>query len=145
MALSNDRGIFMRNIRIIAAAAAVFASTLAAPAFAARSMMSMAMPSCSAGDTVVWANTRTKVYHMPGTSRYGKTKHGKYVCMSQATTMGMHAAMHEGMSGSNGAMGSSAMGSSTMIGKHHKKGHGSMTNGGSMGTPGSSMMTPAPR
>lgn len=94
----------------------------------------MAMPSCTAGDTVVWANTRTKVYHMPGTSRYGKTKHGKYVCMSQATTMGMHAAMHEGMSGSNGTMG-----------KHHKMEHGSMMNGGSMGTPGSSMMTPSPR
>ena len=130
----------MKSIRIIAAAAAVFASTFAAPAFAQRSMMSMAMPSCAAGDTVVWANTRTKVYHMPGTPRYGKTKHGKYVCMSQATTMGMHAAMRDGMSGSNGAMGTS-----TMTGKHHRKVRGSMMNGGSMGTPGSSMMTPSPR
>ncbi len=150
----------MKFIHTVAAAAAViFSATFATPAFARSSMMgsNMAMPSCAAGDSVVWANTRTKVYHMPGTPRYGKTKHGKFVCMSQTMSMGFHAAKHESMSGSNGSMGSmgtsGAMGapgamaspgmmgdSDRHMGKHHKK-HGSMMNGGANG---STMMSPSP-
>ena len=138
---------------VAAAAAVIFSTTFATPAFARHSMMgsNMAMPSCAAGDNVVWANSRTKVYHMPGTPRYGKTKHGKFLCMSQATSMGFHAAKRESMSGSNGAMGrSGSMGApgamaspgmmddssmSSHMGKHHKKRHGSMMNGGMMASP----------
>ena len=146
----------MKFIRTVAAAAAViFSTTFATPAFARHSMMgsNMAMPSCAAGDNVVWANSRTKVYHMPGTPRYGKTKHGKFLCMSQATSMGFHAAKRESMSGSNGSMGRSgsmgapgAMASPGMMddsthhmGKHHKK-HRSMMNGDAPST----HLTPVP-
>ncbi len=146
----------MKFIHTVAAAAAViFSATFATPVFAQSSMMgsNMAMPSCAAGDSVVWANTRTKAYHMPGTPRYGKTRHGKFVCMSQATSMGFHAAKRESMSGSNGSMGSmgtsGSMAPGTMaspgmmddssmsshMGKHHKKRHGSMMNGGMMASP----------
>ena len=52
--------------------------------------------SCTSGDPVVWINTETKVYHLPGSSYYGKTKHGKYACASDATKMGAHAAKREG-------------------------------------------------
>jgi hypothetical protein len=52
--------------------------------------------SCAGGDPVVWVNTETKVYHLSGSSYYGKTKHGKYACASDATKMGAHAAKREG-------------------------------------------------
>lgn len=87
--------------------------------------MTMSMPKCAAGDAVVWVNTRSKVYYLPGASYYGKTKHGKYVCESQAGTMGMHAAKGQMMSGSNGSM----------MSGHHKMHHGKgMMGSGSMGS-----------
>src|ERR1700724_718747 len=48
----------------------------------------MAMPVCKAGDPVVWLNTKSKKYHMPGDPVYGKTKHGRYVCKSAADADG---------------------------------------------------------
>ena len=41
-------------------------------------------------DTVVWANTSSKAYHMSGTKYYGKTKHGAYMCLKDADTAGYH-------------------------------------------------------
>jgi|SwirhisoilCB1_FD_contig_91_1735139_length_460_multi_2_in_0_out_0_1 hypothetical protein len=44
------------------------------------------------GDTVVWANTKSHVYHLSGTAQYGKTKHGAYMCKADTTAAGMRAA-----------------------------------------------------
>ncbi len=41
-------------------------------------------------DTVVWANTTSKAYHMSGTKYYGKTKHGAYMCQKDADQAGYH-------------------------------------------------------
>ncbi len=32
------------------------------------------------GETVVWANTRSKIYHFAGSRSYGNTKNGAYMC-----------------------------------------------------------------
>ncbi len=48
-----------------------------------------AAPSCP-GDTVVWLNQNTGVYHLPGDRWYGRTKHGAYECESQAEAEGGH-------------------------------------------------------
>ncbi len=39
-------------------------------------------------DTVVWLNTAAKVYHLPGTRYYGKTKKGAYSCKQDADHRG---------------------------------------------------------
>ena len=83
---------------------AALGAALVSPPAEARMMSSM-MPKCAAGDKVVWVNTRSKVFYEPGGSYYGKTKHGKYVCESQAMSMGMHMAKMGMMGGSNGMMG----------------------------------------
>ena len=116
----------MQRFLSIAAAAAVAAGlSLGSPAFA-RSSMSMSKPTCAAGDTVVWVNTKSKVYYMPGASYYGKTMHGKYVCASAAASMGAHAAKGGMMSDSNG---------SSMSGhKMHHAMHKDTMHGGSMGS-----------
>ncbi len=43
------------------------------------------------GDTVVWANTSSKAYHLAGTKYYGKTKKGAYMCQKDADAAGFHA------------------------------------------------------
>jgi hypothetical protein len=43
-----------------------------------------------AGDTVVWLNTKTKVYHEKGMLYYGHTKQGAYVCKKEADAAGDH-------------------------------------------------------
>jgi hypothetical protein len=48
------------------------------------------MPNCGAVKPV-WVNLNTKVYHEPGDPFYGKTKHGEYLCPSQAKAQGFHA------------------------------------------------------
>jgi hypothetical protein len=45
------------------------------------------VPSCGAVKAV-WVNTKTHVYHEPGDPMYGHTKHGKYMCPSQAKKEG---------------------------------------------------------
>ena len=39
-------------------------------------------------DTVVWVNTKSKIYHYSGTRSYGKTKQGAYMCEADATAAG---------------------------------------------------------
>lgn len=51
----------------------------------------MTKPNCGAVQPV-WVNLKTKVYHEPGDPAYGNTKHGEYLCPSQATAQGFHAA-----------------------------------------------------
>ena len=44
-------------------------------------------PNCGAVQAV-WVNTSTHVYHEPSDPMYGNTKHGKYMCPSQAKAEG---------------------------------------------------------
>jgi len=46
-------------------------------------------------DTVVWANTQSKIYHFPGSRTYGKTKKGAFMCESETATAGMRVAKNE--------------------------------------------------
>ena len=46
-------------------------------------------------DTIVWVNTKSRVYHFAGTSNYGNTKHGAYMCEADAKAAGDRAAMNE--------------------------------------------------
>ena len=39
-------------------------------------------------DTVVWVNTKTKVFHYAGHPNYGNTKKGAYMCEADATAAG---------------------------------------------------------
>ena len=47
------------------------------------------------GDTVVWANTHSKIYHFRGTANYGNTVAGAYMCESNSIHEGMRAAKNE--------------------------------------------------
>lgn len=58
------------------------------------------------GDTVVWANTKTHVYHFPGAPKFGHTKRGAFMCQADADRSGsFRAAKNEkpvrGFSGSS--------------------------------------------
>lgn len=44
---------------------------------------------------VVWVNTASRVYHLPGSRWYGKTKHGKYMTEEDARKAGYHPAGKE--------------------------------------------------
>jgi hypothetical protein len=47
------------------------------------------------GDTVVWANTRSKIYHFAGTRTYGKTRAGAYMCEKDTVSAGIRSAKNE--------------------------------------------------
>jgi hypothetical protein len=49
---------------------------------------------CGTG-AVVWVNLKTKVYHFAGNPTYGATKHGAYMCETDATAAGDRAAKNE--------------------------------------------------
>jgi hypothetical protein len=56
----------------------------------------------------VWVNTHTKAYHTSDDPYYGRTKNGKYMCASAATSEGDHPAgqRHKGTkSNSSGSSG----------------------------------------
>jgi hypothetical protein len=42
-------------------------------------------------DTVVWVNTRSGVYHMPGMTWFGHTRQGTYMCRKDADRAGYRA------------------------------------------------------
>ena len=44
------------------------------------------------GDTVVWVNISSGIYHMPGTRFYGRTKNGAFVCQKEADQKGFRIA-----------------------------------------------------
>ena len=46
---------------------------------------------CS-GDGVVWANEKTKAYHLSADPYFGRTKNGKYLCKTDAAAAGYHVA-----------------------------------------------------
>ena len=88
-----------------------------------------AKPSCAPGDAVVWENTNTKAYLLPGDKYYGNTKHGAYACRSAADSGGYHLAGSKGASKSTGSMPSAMtsfpvpMASATPSGQHHHGKH----------------------
>ena len=45
--------------------------------------------------TVVWVNTKSKLYHFAGTKNYGNTKAGSYMCEGDATAAGDRASKRE--------------------------------------------------
>jgi hypothetical protein len=47
------------------------------------------------GDTVVWANLDSKIYHFNGTRNYGNTKNGAYMCERDTASAGFRAAKNE--------------------------------------------------
>ena len=47
------------------------------------------------GDTVVWANTRSKVYHFAGSRSYGHTKRGAFMCEKDTASAGLRSAKNE--------------------------------------------------
>jgi hypothetical protein len=47
------------------------------------------------GDTVVWANLTSKVYHFNGGKSYGNTKRGAYMCEKEAMTAQYRASKNE--------------------------------------------------
>ena len=42
-------------------------------------------------DVVVWVNLSSKIWHLKGTKTYGTTKHGTFMCETDATAEGFHA------------------------------------------------------
>jgi hypothetical protein len=46
-------------------------------------------------DTVVWANTRSSIYHFRGDNNYGTTKRGAYMCERNALAGGIRQARDE--------------------------------------------------
>jgi hypothetical protein len=46
-------------------------------------------------DTVVWVNTRSKIYHFRRTWYYGNTRYGAYMCETDSVGAGMRAAKNE--------------------------------------------------
>jgi hypothetical protein len=46
-------------------------------------------------DTVVWVDVKAKIYHFDGSTDYGTTKDGAYVCEKEAIGQGVRAAKNE--------------------------------------------------
>lgn len=80
-----------RPTRTKPAPAATSAAPTAAGEFATEAQAKSSCP----GDTVVWANTKSKVYHFNGSKDYGKTKAGAYMCEKNTAGAGMRAAKNE--------------------------------------------------
>jgi hypothetical protein len=67
------------------------ATTLAAGQFASESEARRHCP----GDQVVWANTKSHIYHYAGAKNYGNTKEGAYMCQQDSERAGYRAAKNE--------------------------------------------------
>lgn len=59
-------------------------------------------------DTVVWVNTRTHVYHFAGNAAYGHTKHGAFMCRTDADRTGKLRAAKREAAAQPGTSGTSA-------------------------------------
>jgi hypothetical protein len=67
------------------------ANSMAKGAMGKMGAASGTIPNCGAVKAV-WVNLKSKAYHEPGDPYYGKTKHGEYLCPSQAKAQGFHRA-----------------------------------------------------
>jgi hypothetical protein len=47
------------------------------------------------GDTVVWVNLSSKIFHFSGSKDYGTTKRGAYMCEKETASAGVRAAKNE--------------------------------------------------
>jgi hypothetical protein len=65
------------------------------PAPAPVPQVGSASPIACPGDTAVWVNTKSHIYHFPGTRNYGRTKQGTYMCERAAQAAGDRAAENE--------------------------------------------------
>jgi hypothetical protein len=72
-------------------AAASTPAATPAPAPPAKPTASSATPAPGGGPGQVWLNTKTNVYHCPGTKWYGTTKAGAYMTEAEAKAKGAHA------------------------------------------------------
>ncbi|MGA7486304.1 MAG: hypothetical protein WBW74_05105 [Xanthobacteraceae bacterium] len=52
------------------------------------------------GDTVVWVNLRSNVYHASGSQSYGHTKQGAYMCEKDSLGAGFHPPKNAGRTAS---------------------------------------------
>ena len=57
------------------------------------------------GNDVVWVNTKTHVYHFPGSPEFGHTKHGAFMCQADADRGGRFRAAKNEMRGRMGNSG----------------------------------------
>ena len=75
----------MRGILFAVAGAAVLLTATASTSFAANAKSwvkeETAQKNCK-GDTVVYINEKSGIYHMPGSKNYGKVADGKYACLA---------------------------------------------------------------
>ena len=67
------------------------ASPTGANQFASESQAKVHCP----GDTVVWVNLSSKIYHYSGHKDYGTTKRGAYMCERDTAASGVRAAKNE--------------------------------------------------
>ena len=72
-----------------APSAAAAPTAAAAPPAAAKNMPTPAATAAPGGGPgMVWVNTESKVFHLPGDRWYGKTKEGKYMTQTDAVKAG---------------------------------------------------------
>jgi len=88
--------------KLFLALAAVAALAVAGPAGAATKTINIYgygfnpnSVTITQGDTVVWVNESSKIYHFAGHKNYGHTKVGAYMCERDATAAGNRAAKDE--------------------------------------------------
>ncbi len=83
-------GIEIHPVLAVNASGALAPSPLTNPGRPASTNKDGACP----GDVRVWVNTRSGIYHLPGSRWYGTTRHGEFMCRKQADADGYRAALN---------------------------------------------------
>ncbi len=84
-------GIEIHPVLAIGVGAGLPATALPPPSATSSSSSTSAASRCS-GDMLVWVNSRSGIYHLPGTRWYGRTREGRFMCERQADADGYRAA-----------------------------------------------------
>jgi len=82
----------MRSLYLIFAA--MLSACLSSSAFALTLYSTPEAAAKHCRSTVVWLNTKTHIYHMPGSKDYGAMKDGAFVCQASADRAGDRPAMN---------------------------------------------------